>query len=184
MKIQGPSWHPTATLAKLFEEQNQFYDALATYELIAQTDSSAEIRQKIEELHTHILNDPANRYDPRIDKLFSPEELAYLKIISHQGFENFARTQEKLQEGYSASELVFEDEEVLAEEAELDALSAMLAEIEQQAQLNVIENSGEFKDLTIGDVLISILSRYDRQQKLSEVTLSDFVSLFLDFKRN
>lgn len=182
MKIPGTNWNPTVTLAKLFEEQNQFFDALATYELIAQNDSSPAIREKIEALHARILNDPANRYDPRIEKLFTPEELAYLKILSHQGFDNMSRTLDKLNEGFSGTEIIFEDEDILAEESELDTLSAMLQEIEEQAQLNLIENSGEFNDLTIGDMLIAILSRFDKQQKLSEVSLTDLVNIFLDIK--
>jgi len=182
MKIPGTNWNPTVTLAKLFEEQNQFFDALATYELIAQNDSSPAIREKIEALHARILNDPANRYDPRIEKLFTPEELAYLKILSHQGFDNMSRTLDKLNEGFSGTEIIFEDEDILAEESELDTLSAMLQEIEEQAQLNLIENSGEFNDLTIGDMLIAILSRFDKQQKLSEVSLTDLVNIFLNIK--
>jgi hypothetical protein len=182
MKIPGTNWNPTVTLAKLFEEQNQFFDALATYELIAQNESSPAIREKIEALHARILNDPANRYDPRIEKLFTPEELAYLKILSHQGFDNMSRTLDKLNEGFAGSEIIFDEEDILAEESELDTLSAMLQEIEEQAQLNLIENSGEFKDLTIGDMLIAILSRYDKQQKLSEVSLSDLVNIFLAIK--
>ncbi|MCD8478802.1 MAG: hypothetical protein LRZ88_00270, partial [Candidatus Cloacimonetes bacterium] len=136
----------------------------------------------IEALHARILNDPANRYDPRIEKLFTPEELAYLKILSHQGFDNMSRTLDKLNEGFSGTEIIFEDEDILAEESELDTLSAMLQEIEEQAQLNLIENSGEFNDLTIGDMLIAILSRFDKQQKLSEVSLTDLVNIFLDIK--
>jgi len=182
MKNQGTSWNPTVTLAKLFEEQNQFFDALAAYEMIAQNESSPSVREKIEALHVRILNDPSNRYDPRIEKLFTPEELAYLKILSHQGFDNMSRTLEKLNEGFSGTEIVFEEEEVLAEESELDALSAMLEEIEQQAKMNLIENFGELKDLTIGDMLVAILSRFDKHKKLSEVNLSELVSIFLDMK--
>lgn len=183
MKAQGPNWNPTVTLAKLFEEQNQFFDALATYELIAQNDASPAIREKIEALHARILSEPGNRYDPRIEKLFSPEELAYLKILSHQGFDNMSRTMEKLNEGFQGNEILFEEDDILADESELDVLASILLEIEQQAQLSLIENAGEFKDLTIGDMLIAILSRYDRQQKLSEVSLSDLVNIFIDLQR-
>ncbi|HQQ68309.1 MAG TPA: hypothetical protein PLX77_05725 [Candidatus Cloacimonadota bacterium] len=182
MKIPGPSWNPTVTLAKLFEEQNQFFDALATYEMIAQNDASPAIREKIEALHARILNDPSNRYDPRIEKLFTPEELAYLKILSHQGFDNMSRTLDKLNEGFAGTELVFDEEDILAEESELDALSEMLKEIEQQAQLSLIENSGDFADLTVSDMLIAILSRFDKQKKLSEISVSELVSLFLDLQ--
>ena len=43
MKTNNSSWTPTLTLAKLFEEQKQFYEALAIYELIYQTDKSPAI---------------------------------------------------------------------------------------------------------------------------------------------
>ncbi|HCM16048.1 MAG TPA: hypothetical protein DHW79_08935, partial [Candidatus Cloacimonas sp.] len=167
MKTIGSGWTPTVTLAKLFEEQNQFFDALATYELIAQNDSSPAIREKIEALHARILNDPANRYDPRIEKLFTPEELAYLKILSHQGFDNMFRAVEKLNEGMQDSEIVFDEDEVLAEESELDTLDEVLREIEQQAQLNLINGSEGYADLTLSDLLIALLSRWDKKQPLS-----------------
>jgi hypothetical protein len=175
------NWTPTITLAKLFEEQNQFFDALATYELIAQNDSSPAIREKIEALHARILNDPSNRYDPRIEKLFTPEELAYLKVLSHQGFDNMFRAMEKLGEGIHESEIVFEDE-ILAEESELDALSEVLEDIERQAQLNLVDSTAEFSTLSVEDLLIAVLARYDKKTPLSEISLADLVSLFVDMQ--
>ncbi len=182
MKLPGQGWTPTVTLAKLFEEQNQFFDALATYELIAQNDSSPAVREKIEALHVRILNDPANRYDPRIEKLFTPEELSYLKILSHQGFDNMFRAAEKLSEGMLDTEIIFDEDEVLAEESELDALGEVLREIEMQAQLNLVGESGEFNAMTVGDLLIAVLSRWDKKQSLSEIRLSEMISLFVDLQ--
>ncbi len=182
MKTLGLNWTPTVTLAKLFEEQNQFFDALATYELIAQTDASPAIRQKIEDLHARILNDPSNRYDPRIEKLFTPEELAYLKILSHQGFDNMSSTMQKLGEGIQESQMIFDEEDILAEESELDTLSLVLEEIEKQAQLNLINLSEDFSALTVSDLLIAVLSRYDKNQLLSKIPLSDLISLFVDMQ--
>lgn len=184
MKTNERSWQPTLTLAKLFEEQNQFYDALAAYELISQNDASPAVRERIESLHLRILSDPNNRYDPRIEKLFSPEELAYLKILHHQGFDNMAKTIEKLNEGMQGSELIFDavPEDVLADESEMDTLAEMLKEIEQQAQLNLISEAGDFTDYSIQDLMIAILARFDKTQRLSEVKLSDLVSLFLEMQ--
>jgi len=185
MKNNGSSWQPTITLAKLFEEQNQFYDALAAYELIGQNDSSPAIRERIDALHLRILSDPNGRYDSRIEKLFTPEELAYLKILNHQGFNNMATTMEKLSDGMQGSDLIFDSvmpDEVLADENEIDALTSMLREIEQQAQLNLISEAGDFGDYSIQDLLIAILARFDKAQRLSEVKLSDLVSLFLEMQ--
>jgi len=185
MKNNGSSWQPTITLAKLFEEQNQFYDALAAYELIGQNDSSPAIRESIDALHLRILSDPNGRYDSRIEKLCTPEELAYLKILNHQGFNNMATTMEKLSDGMQGSDLIFDSvmpDEVLADENEIDALTSMLREIEQQAQLNLISEAGDFGDYSIQDLLIAILARFDKAQRLSEVKLSDLVSLFLEMQ--
>ncbi|HOZ00521.1 MAG TPA: hypothetical protein PLG20_01800 [Candidatus Syntrophosphaera sp.] len=184
MKNSGRSWAPTITLAKLFEEQNQFFDALAAYELISQNDSSPAVRERIEALQLRILNDPGNRYDPRIEKLFTPEELAYLKILNHQGFENMAQARAKLQEGALAAEIyIDEDEDVLLEEeSEADALARMLQEIEQQAQLNVSEPALGIPEYTVKDLLMAVLSRFNKDQKLDEVRLSDLVAIILEMQ--
>lgn len=184
MKVNGRSWQPTLTLAKLFEEQNQFYDALAAYELISQNDTSPAVRERIEALHLRILSDPGNRYDPRIEKLFSPEELAYLKILHHQGFENMATTMEKLSEGMQGPEQIFDEinDAILGDDGEIDALTDILREIEQQAQLSLISGAADFADYSVQDLMIAILARFDKTQKLSEVKLSDLVSLFLEMQ--
>lgn len=184
MKTNDSSWAPTITLAKLFEEQNQFFDALAAYELISQTDASPHIRERIEALHLRILSDPSNRYDPRIEKLFTPEELAYLKIMNHNGFENMARATEKLREGMLASEIYIEDDEdlLLQDDSDRDLLTQMLQEIEQQAQLNLLEPRDSFEDYTVRDLLLAMLARFDKDDKLSAIRLSDLVSIFLEMQ--
>jgi hypothetical protein len=184
MKNTGRSWAPTLTLAKLFEEQNQFFDALAAYELISQSDSSPAVRERIEALHSRILNDPGNRYDPRIEKLFTPEELAYLKILNHQGFENMAAAREKLQDGSLAAEIFIDDDEDFGLESasDADALTLLLNEIEKQSQLNLMEAVPDAGDYTVRDLLMAILGRFDKDQKLTEVRLSDLVAVILEMQ--
>ncbi len=185
MKTNNPSWTPTLTLAKLFEEQKQFYEALAIYELIYQTDKSPAIQEHIEEMHSRIVNNPNNRYDPRIEQLFTPEELAYFKILDHQGFENMCQAREKLQEGSLTTEVyIEEDADFLALEDEDNAnfLSQILEEIEQQAQLNLMEPENEISEYTIQDLLMALLSKFDKEQKLTEVSLSDIVAIILEMQ--
>ena len=185
MKTNSRSWQPTLTLARLFEEQNQVYDALAAYELISQNDPSPELRERIEDLHLRILNDPNRTYDPRLEQLFSPEELAYLKILDHQGFLNMAKAREKLMEEMQGSELIFSEvmpEDVLVDESELDTLREILEEIEQQAQLSLISETGDVGEYNVQDFLIAMLAKFDKDQKLSEVKLSDLLSLFLEMQ--
>ena len=185
MKTNDQSWKPTLILAKLFEEQNQFYEALAAYEVISQNESSPEFREKIEELYLRILNDPNSDYDPRVEELFAPEELAYLRIMNHQGFNNLAQARAKLEEGMQGSEIIFSQvmpEDVLSDESEVEVLTSILQEIEQQAQLNIVSEKSDFDEYNVQDLLIAILAKFDKNQKLSEVKLSDLVTLFLEMQ--
>lgn len=182
MKSMQYNWTPTVTLAQLFEEQNQFYDALATYELIAQNDSSPAIREKIEALHARILHDSNYRYDSRIEKLFTPEELAYLKILNHQGFENMSQAVERLNEGLMDSQIIFEEDEILADDKELDMLSVVINEIERQAQLSLMDEEEGHKELKVEDLLIGILSRFDKSTMLKDISFSDLVGIFADLQ--
>lgn len=176
------TWKPTLTLAKLFEEQNQFYDALAAYELIGQTDTSPAIRQKIESLQIHILNDNNLKYDPRIEKLFSPEELAYFKILNHSAFENLSRIQQQISEGISGYEVVFEDEEPADDKLNPeDELKAMLEEIDSNTTLHTDKPVSDKKESTIGELAVELIKRYGKDNKLSDMSVKDFLQLVLDF---
>jgi len=184
MKTNVHAWTPTLTLARLFEEQNQFFDALAAYELISQTDSSPAVRERIEALHIRILNDPSNRYDPRIEKLFSPEELAYLKILDHNGFENMAAAAQKLGEGALSEDIFIDEDEDFRLEADgdPDALDELLREIEEQSQLKMLDDSSTVKDHTLRDLMVALLSKYERDTPLADIRLSDLISVLLDLQ--
>jgi len=184
MKNNSSGWAPTITLAKLFEEQNQFFDALAAYELISQTDSSPELKESIEALHLRILSDPVSRYDARIEQLFTPEELAYLRIMDHQGFQNLAQAREKLNEGSLGAEIFLDEEEDFLEddEAAVDALALMLQEIEEQAQVKLAEVDPQCPQFTVKDLLIAFLGRFDKESKLSEIRFSDLVAVILEMQ--
>ncbi len=184
MKTSGRHWTPTLTLARLFEEQDQFFDALAAYELISQTDTSGAVRERIEALHIRILNDPSNRYDPRIEKLFTPEELAYLKILDHNGFQNMASAARKLSEGAGDDDIFIGDDDIFSpEENERDqSVSELLREIEQQAQLSVLGDNASSGDLTLQDLMVAILARFPKDQPISDVKLSDILNIFLQMQ--
>ena len=176
------SWVPTLTLAKLFEEQNQFYDALSAYELISQTDASPALRQKIEAIQLRILSEPGIKYDPRIEKLFSPEELAYLKILNHSGFENLSRVQNQILEGINEYEVVFDEEEntenVLDPSLELQQ---MLEEIDTKAIRTMEVPVSENTEPTIGQLAVELIKRYGKDTKINQLSIKEFLQLILDF---
>jgi hypothetical protein len=73
-------------------------------------------------------------------------------------------------------------DEVLADDSELEALIKVLEEIEQQAQLNLISEGSNIGEYTVQDLLIAILAKFDKHQKISDVKLSDLVTLFLEMQ--
>ena len=182
----GRNWNPTITLAKLFEDQYQFFDALAAYELIDQTESSPAIREKIEALHLRILTDNNAQYDPRIEKLFSPEELAYLKILNHTAFDNLSSVMNRIAEGFPETEIQidsFDDREQIEGIDEASKMRELMLEIEKQASQVSGEPVAIETEYKLQDFLVALLSRIDKETALSEIKFSDLINIFLDMQR-
>jgi hypothetical protein len=180
----GPGWKPTLTLARLYEQQNQFYDALAIYELLSQTDDSPAIREKIEALHGRILSDPNMRYDPRIEQLFSPEELAYLKIMNHSAFENLNRMRSQFAEGASDYEVDL-DIELEEDKPTVSSfeLRRMVNEIDDLAQPPEPESEKKpdipKSESTVKDLAEAIVRKFGKDADLSSVSVQEFMQVVM-----
>ena len=61
-------------------------------------------------------------------------------------------------------------------------LSQILQEIEQQAQMNLSETVPDARDFTVKDLLVALLGRFDKDQKLTDVRLSDLVAVILEMQ--
>jgi hypothetical protein len=180
----GPGWKPTLTLARLFEQQNQFYDALAIYELLSQTNDSPSIREKIEALQGRIMSDPNMRYDPRIEQLFSPEELAYLKIMNHSAFENLNRMRSQYSEGASDYEVDL-DVELEQDTPTVSSfeLRRMVNEIDDLAQPPEPEPEKQTEpaksESTINDLADEIVKRFGKNSDLSSISVQEFMQVVM-----
>jgi len=184
MKMNSGGWQPTITLAKLFEEQYQFFDALAAYELIEQNESSPETREKIEALQMRIISDPNAKYDPRIEKLFSAEELAYLKILNHSAFVNLSEVAERMKDSDISDEVIFEDEFEMGDPSpDAGKIYDLISEIEHRAQQTIGDEEIRIEDYTVEDFLVSILSKFDKSVRLSEIKFSDIISILLELQK-
>jgi hypothetical protein len=104
---------PTWTLARLYEEQNQYMDALAAYELIRKTNPDSQVDEAIERLLQKILIESNAQYDPIIDQIFTPEDKIKFRIAPAGICEEYnkAKAQVSLQPV---------DDDFLAEEEEED----------------------------------------------------------------
>ncbi|MDD2332342.1 MAG: hypothetical protein PHI68_06805, partial [Candidatus Cloacimonetes bacterium] len=141
------------------------------------------LREKIEALHLRILRDPSASYDPRIERLFTAEELTYLKILNHNAFNNLSQVAERLQEAESLPDQLYEEdfsEEEGGEEAQ--KIMELISEIKEKAQLSILPDSQELGELTLQDLLVGILSRYATDTRLTEISFSDLISVFLELK--
>lgn len=178
----GRSWSPTSTLARLFEEQSQFFDALAAYEMIDQNESSPQVREKIEALHLRILSDPSAKYDARIEQLFSSEELAYLKILNHSAFGNLSTVAQKIAEGFPDTQNFLDSidaEEFNESLDELQDMQAILQAIEEQALLCATQGDIPIAEHSVKDFLVAMLSRFPKDTPLAQISISDLMSIFI-----
>lgn len=57
-----------------------------------------------------------------------------------------------------------------------------LNEIEEQTQMNLDTDSDEMEDRSVQDLLIGVLSRFDKNTLLKDIPLSDFLGIFVDMQ--
>lgn len=85
---------PTITLAKLYESQNQFIDAIQIYTKLLELNPSDEIKTKVETLTNKIYTLIVKNYNRQINTIFSKFELKYFKILPNKEFLHSSETTE------------------------------------------------------------------------------------------
>ncbi len=130
-----------------------------------------------------LLSDPAASYDPRIEKLFTSEELAYLKILNHSAFDNLSQVALRLQDSGGSAELSFEEDDSADAGAEVETkLYELISEIEHRAQQSLALEGAGIEDFTVQDFLVSLLSKFSKETRLSEIRFSDLIQIFLELQ--
>ena len=81
MSQEKPVLGPTLTMARLYESQQQFLDALAIYRKLHEARGDAEAAEKIAELEQKILSERSLSYDAIISQAFSREELKRFRVL-------------------------------------------------------------------------------------------------------
>lgn len=112
---------PTWTLARLYEEQNQYMDALAAYEQIRKKNPDPQVDEAIERLLRKILIESNAPYDPLIDQIFTPDDKIKFRIAPQEICEAYdkARSQVTLRPV---------DDDILAEDEDEDIQIILPAE--------------------------------------------------------
>ncbi|MCF7859291.1 MAG: hypothetical protein K9N07_08225 [Candidatus Cloacimonetes bacterium] len=121
---------PTLTLAELYENQDQYIDALVIYKNLNQKKSSEKLQAKINEMIEIIFKENKLEYSKLINELFSDEEKRNFLILPHEQFRK-----------YQESNTEFINEETYPEELTQDDLEEL--EPEEETSLEIEEESKE-----------------------------------------
>ncbi len=168
---------PTMTLAQLFESQNQLFDALAVYSRLLTERSDPEIRARFEAVQGRILGDDKLHYDPRLTRLFDDEERKRLKILPQDRYE---KLQESMQQQEDEQEdLNIEADDELAPEPRKTYLEGSY---EEESPVSKAVPSGEWLDMTVGEVARLASKLLGEDTPLRDVTLGELIRVFYGTK--
>lgn len=133
---------PTITLAELYENQNQYIDALVIYKDLYKDDPTEELQSKIDELKDKIFKENTLEYSTIIDKIFTEEEKRIFHILPHDQFKAYKESQADLK-----NEETYPEELIEVKKEEAAPVDIIESEIEE-------EKTPDIDDLTELEVKI------------------------------
>ena len=154
---------PTITLAELYENQNQYIDALVIYKNLSKKNPTEELRKKIDELKDKIFNENTLEYSEIINKIFTAEEKRIFHILPHEQYKAYTESQAEMtnEETYPEELTEVKEEEIIHEEVAPEETEKN----ENEVKTPVIDNSLEPE--------IKIKEEEPIEEKKEELTLED-----------
>ena len=109
---------PTITLAELYENQDQYIDALVIYKNLNKENPPEELQNKINELKDIIFKENTLEYSTIIDKIFTEEEKRIFHILPHEQYKAYKESQADLKndETYPEELTAIEEEDITPDE--------------------------------------------------------------------
>ncbi len=109
---------PTITLAELYENQNQYIDALVIYKNLYKENPTEKLQNKIDELKDKIFKENTLEYSTLIDKIFTEEEKRIFHILPHEQYKTYieSKAEIKFEETYPEELTKVKKEEVAPDE--------------------------------------------------------------------
>ena len=134
---------PTITLAELYENQNQYIDALVIYKNLYKENPTEKLRNKIDELKDKIFKENTLEYSKLIDKIFTEEEKRIFHILPHEQYKTYieSKAEIKSEETYPEELTEVKKEEVAADETEEPEIKEKTPDID-----NTLEPETEIKE--------------------------------------
>jgi len=118
---------PTITLAELYENQNQYIDALVIYKDLYKDDPTEKLQSKIDELKDKIFKENTLEYSKIIDKIFTEEEKRIFHILPHDQFKAYKESQADLK-----NEETYPEELIEVKKEEIAPIDIEEPEIEEE----------------------------------------------------
>ena len=114
----------TVTLAELYENQNQYIDALVIYKNLYKENPTEELQIKINEMKDKIFNENTLEYSEIINKIFTAEEKRIFHILPHEQYKTYTESQAEMtdEETYPEELTEIKKEEVTPEEVAPDEI--------------------------------------------------------------
>ena len=138
---------PTITLAELYENQNQYIDALVIYKNLYKENPKEKLQNKIDELKDKIFKENTLEYSTLIDKIFTEEEKRIFHILPHEQYKTYieSKAEIKFEETYPEELTKVKKEEVAPEEIAPDETEEPETEIKEEESIE-LENTIEIND--------------------------------------
>lgn len=190
---------PTLTLAKLYESQNQLFDALAIYDYLMGISPRDDIRQNRETLLDKIFSEDKLKYHPLITDLFGQDELKYFNIIPKDKYQTYIQTYKSGTNLKFPDELEIEDDETHENEIipneELDAeveIENLKKQVQAETQFtqkvtkidannDILETNIE-KKMTVQDFTKKLIERFGAETRLDKISINDFFEIISDLR--
>lgn len=159
---------PTITLAELYENQNQYIDALVIYKNLYKENPTEKLQNRINELKDVIFKENTLEYSAIIDKIFTEEEKRTFHILPHEQYKAYTESQTELkyEETYPEELTEMKDEETFSSENSE-------AENEPQNDDHILELLTKLSNLRPDIVERVLKENVGADTSLSEIKLSD-----------
>jgi len=151
---------PTLTLAKLFEQQEQYVEALALYQLLFRKFQDNKILEKIAEISQTIFSDNTEEYHKFLVDLFTVEEREKLQILPHNQYQDYKSTLEQFQDQKRNKHV----SSSTTKEPPKPELSDILKQLEEIAPEKLSARAKEKFDKQVSDLTISELKQLVQTQ--------------------
>ncbi|MCK4956678.1 MAG: hypothetical protein KAS49_03515 [Candidatus Cloacimonetes bacterium] len=89
---------PTITLAKLYEQQEQYIEALALYQMLSKKNNTEKYLDKISEIKEIVFSSNQKEYHKLLLNLFTKEERNELQVLPHNEYLDYTEVIELYKE--------------------------------------------------------------------------------------